>query len=1047
MMPLAVRAEKPIERSTLDPAGQAEAIHQFHAVAEFGLDGTLLTANQKCLDLLGYTLPDLAGRNHSLLVEPGGDKIPSYQLFWARLRKGQVLSGTYPRIGKHGQKLWLQASYNPILDSRGKPFKIVKIATDITEHKRAAEEHLGTIGAFHNIHAIAEFTLGGRFLDANEKFLAPLGYALSELLGQPQSMIVPAEDRLADRQFWAGVAAGRHQSGEFRRTAKDGSLVWFHAAYTPVLDHAGQAVKIMTFATDITRQKHAALDQLQHLLAITTSQSVIEFALDGTILTANETFLTLSGYALSELQGRPHTILAPLDAHAADHDLWARLRRGDVQTAEERRLGKDGRDIWLRGAYHPIRNSAGTPTRIIEVATDITGQKRATADFNGQTAALHRSQMVIEFTLDGTILTANQNFFDRSGFTLEDIQGRPHGILLSHADRENPEFAAFWKKLSSGAHQEGDYRRATKDGREIWIRASYNPILDASGKPARIIAFATDITAERAAAADHLAQIAAIHRTHAVIECKMDGTIISANETYLDLCGYSLSELHGAPLDMVTPQDEQAMQAQRTLWANLNQGHYQAGEYRHIAKGGSEFWLRASYNPYLDAQGRPTKIFVFGTDMTKDRLAAAAAEHDGLTGLPNRMLINDRITQAIILARRRHTRLAVMFLDLDGFKQINDAHGHAVGDKLLQEVATRLTACLRRSDTVSRRGGDEFLVLLPDLRLPEDASVIAGNILTEIAKPFTIDGMDLRVTTSIGIATYPEDAGQTESLIGNADVAMYQAKETARNCYKFFQSSMNARADERRKTESKLRHAIAGHEMSLQFRPKINVANGQVAGVEATPLWTSPELGIVDPSRFLTITQDVALIAEIGNWTLRAACEQAQSWEAAGASPIRLCLTIPSMQYHQNCFAELVAKILAETGFTPGRLELELSKTDLLKSPDLAIKALRKLRDTGVLIAIDDLAGGVAGLGLLCRLPISALKIDETFIRSHATEDNAARIIRAVIAMGHGLGWTVTAEGVETQEELDFLRLHACDEALGPYLGRPTPLAEFATRR
>jgi methyl-accepting chemotaxis protein len=1040
-----------LKRRAEENVSHTEAIQKSHAVVEFALDGTIITANKKFLDAVGYVLPEITGRHHSMFIEPGAEKSPSYQLFWARLRKGQFQSGTYLRLGNHGRKRWFQSTYNPILDSNGKPHKIVKIATDITDRKTAADEHLGTIDAFHNVQGIAEFTLDGQFIEANDNFLAALGYTLSELQGKPHSMIVPAEDRStqAYRQFWVGLAGGHHQTAEFRRIGKDGQTVWLRASYTPVLDNSGKAIKIIKFATDITEQKLAGLDQSQQLQAISKAQAVIEFALDGTILKANEKFLALFGYTLPEIQGRHHLILVHPHERGTEsfRDFWALLQRGEHQSAECRRVGKGGQDIWLQASYNPIMDAAGRPARIVKVATDITAQKQTTADFLGQTAALHRSHMVIEFAMDGTILTANQNFLDRCGFTLDEVQGQHHGILLDHTARNGAEFKTFWEKLRNGEHQAGEYLRACKDGSELWIRASYNAILDINGNPARVVVFATDITAERAASADHLAQIAAIHRTHGVVECRMDGTIMTANEAYLDMSGYAMADLLGQSNIKVIPPDEQSLAAHRTLWANLNQGQFQAGEFRRRRKDGSEFWIRAAYNPILDSHGKPIKVFAFGTDMTKEKLTATAAEHDALTGLPNRLLMNDRITQAITLARRRHARLAVLFLDLDGFKQVNDTCGHAIGDKLLQEVANRLTEKLRRSDTVSRQGGDEFLILLPDLRIPEDASLIAGNLLAEISHPYTIEGQVLSITTSIGIATYPEDATQTEQLIALADVAMYQAKETGRNAYKFFQSSVNLQAEQRRASESKLRHAVDRNEFSLHFQPTVNIATGSIVGVEALPRWTSPELGLIAPSRFLSITEDTALIAQIGAWTLRAACEQAQAWVDAGAPPLRLNVQIPSMQFHHHGFTDLVDSVLAETRLAPSTLELEIAKSDLLKSPDLAVKILQQLREIGIMIAIDDLATGVSGLGFLCRLPIRALKINDTFVRSHAPPESAARIIRSVIAMAHGLNWEVIAEGVETQEELDFLRGHDCDDARGLYLGRPVPAEKFASQR
>ena len=1039
------------KRAADEQLGQAEAVNKSHAVVEFTLDGTIITANKKFLDVVGYTLSEIEGRHHSMFLEPGFERSPSYQLFWARLRKGQFQNGAYLRLGKDGKKIWFQASYNPIMDIKGKPIKIVKIATDITERKIAADENLGTIDALQSVAGIADFGLDGTILDANDKFLAVLGYTLAEIQGKHHSMLVPPEERNAPayRQFWASLIAGKHITAEYRHQNKDGEDVWLRASYTPILDLSGKPVRIIKFATDITNEKAYALDQSQQLQAISKNQAVIELGLDGTILNANDRFLALFGYSLAEIQGRHHLIFVPPEERGAEpyRQFWQRLRTGQYQSAEYKRIGKAGREIWLQATYNPILDAAGHPVRILKVATDVTAQKQATAEFLSQIAAIHRTQAVIEFSLDGTILNANENFCRILGYRLEDIKGRPHGILLDPTERGSPEFTALWERLRAGEHVTGEFRRLAADGREVWIQASYNTIHDSEGKPIRIVNFATDITAQRAESANLLSQISAIHRTHAVLELALDGVITKANEKFLEMSGYTMAELQGAHGDIMVPQDELWLQAHRTMWANLNQGHYEAGEYRRIGKDGREFWLRASFNPVLDAAGKPTKIVAFASDMTKEKQAAAAAELDALTGLPNRILMNDRISQAITLSRRHHSRLALLFLDLDGFKKVNDSYGHPVGDKLLQAIAARLTDALRRSDTVSRQSGDEFLVLLAELRAPEDAALISSNLLAEIAKPFTIDGHDLNITTSIGIALYPEDAADPDSLIKNADIAMYQAKEAHRNAYQFFRPSMNARAQARRSIEANLRRAIERDEFSLAYQPKINIQTGEIIGAEALIRWTNPELGNVPPARFIPVAEDCGLITPIGAWVLRTACTQAQAWVDAGAPQMRLAVNISAMQFANLGFPEMVETILEETRLAPHALELEVSEKDLMKSPDLAINVLQHLRDAGVMIAVDDFGTGVSSLSFLCRLPIRSLKIDESFIRDHTPHENAPRIVKSVIAMAHRLNWQVVGEGVETQEELDFLRANDCDEAQGNYFGRAQPAEQFAALR
>jgi diguanylate cyclase (GGDEF)-like protein len=426
------------------------------------------------------------------------------------------------------------------------------------------------------------------------------------------------------------------------------------------------------------------------------------------------------------------------------------------------------------------------------------------------------------------------------------------------------------------------------------------------------------------------------------------------------------------------------------------------------------------------------------------RQIAHSAEHDFLTGLPNRMLLNDRVSQAIVLAARHTKQVALLFLDLDGFKHINDSLGHPVGDKLLQSVAQRLVDCARGSDTVSRQGGDEFVVLLSEVQQAEDAAIAARRMLEAVAEPHSIDQHDLFVTASIGVSIYPEDGPDAETLIKNADTAMYQAKENGRQSFQYFKPAMNARAVERQSIEEGLRRALQRNEFTLHYQPKINFKTGAITGAEALIRWTHPTRGSVSPAQFIPVAEECGLILPIGNWVLRQACEQAQAWVDAGLPPATVAVNVSAREFRDDSFLDGLSVVLDDTGLDPRSLELELTESVLMKHPESAASILQTLRQRGVQVAIDDFGTGYSSLSYLRRFQIDALKIDQSFVGGITTVADDASIVTAVISMAQSLKLRVVAEGVETLEQSVFLRDHECDEAQGYYFGRPVPAQRFA---
>jgi diguanylate cyclase (GGDEF)-like protein/PAS domain S-box-containing protein len=467
-----------------------------------------------------------------------------------------------------------------------------------------------------------------------------------------------------------------------------------------------------------------------------------------------------------------------------------------------------------------------------------------------------------------------------------------------------------------------------------------------------------------------------------------------------------------------------------------------------VRRDGRELGVDCKVTLVRDEHENVTGSVVAFRDVSMARATAVQmshlAQHDSLTNLPNRVLFNDRLTQAISLAEREGTQLAVMFIDIDHFKKINDSLGHEVGDQILESVAGRLLACVRRSDTVSRLGGDEFVILLSQMENAADASYSARKILRAFARPHVIDNRSLDVNASIGVSTYPADGLNAESLMNRADNAMYEAKQEGRNIYRFFRPEMQAQLVERQALESELRCALGRKEFLLHYQPKFNLENGEITGVEALIRWQHPQRGMISPANFVPIAEECGLILPIGQWVLLEACRQAQEWNNAGLGVVPVAVNVSAAEFGAKDFLSGIRAALIATQVEPKDLELELTETVLMQDADIALVKMVALKAMGVRLAIDDFGTGYSSFTYLQRFPSDALKLDQSFVQQITSGTEDATILSAMIAIGKSLKQRVIAEGVETRAQLDFLRLHECDEGQGYYFSRPVPAEQAA---
>lgn len=467
-----------------------------------------------------------------------------------------------------------------------------------------------------------------------------------------------------------------------------------------------------------------------------------------------------------------------------------------------------------------------------------------------------------------------------------------------------------------------------------------------------------------------------------------------------------------------------------------------------VRRDGSESAIEDSAAPIHNRDGQVAGAVIVFHDVTQSRAMTLKmshlAQHDFLTGLPNRVLLTEMLSQAIGQANRHERRVALLYLDLDHFKHVNDSLGHAIGDQLLKSVAVRLGACVRGTDTVCRQGGDEFVILLAEIEHPQDAAHVAEKLRAALQRPQRIGGHELHVNVSIGISVYPDDGITADAVLQNADTAMYHAKADGRNSFQFFRADMNTQAVKRLDVVNRLRRALDQEEFCLHYQPQRDLASGAMTGCEALIRWLDPDLGCVPPEQFVAIAEECGLIVPIGRWVMREACRQVQAWVDAGLQAVPVGVNVSAVEFRNKGFIEGVAQILEETGLAPRLLEIELTESILMHDADSSARVLDALKSMGMQIAIDDFGTGYSSLSYLKRFPIDTLKIDQSFVRDIATDANDAAIVSAVIGMGKNLQQRVIAEGVETQEQVAFLRSRHCEEGQGFQFSYPLSAEDFA---
>ncbi len=526
-----------------------------------------------------------------------------------------------------------------------------------------------------------------------------------------------------------------------------------------------------------------------------------------------------------------------------------------------------------------------------------------------------------------------------------------------------------------------------------------------------------------------------------IVHCSLDGRFLLTNDRFCDLLGYSRDELLGMTFQQITHADDLAQNLDLHDRLRAGKGSTHAFEERYLRQDGSLLWGNVTVSLERDGSDGPKYMIAVVEDITERKQMEQRLQHlahfDSLTSLPNRLLFGDRLKQVLAQADRNGWLVAVLFVDLDHFKLVNDTLGHGIGDRLLQEVAQKLLDCVRAGDTIGRLGGDEFALILPNVACAQDAALVAQKLVGALARPILIDGHEIFASASVGITLYPSDSKDPEQLVRNADTAMFRAKDMGRNGYQFYTAEMNARVEERLRLENGLRHALERNEFLLHYQPKVNLASGEVTGVEALLRWRRGDGELVGPAQFIPLLEETGLIVPVGDWVLNQACTQIKAWQEAGLPHITVAVNLSARQFQSRDLVDTVQRAIKSSGIDPRLLELELTESLLMRNANEAIDVLGRLRSMGVSLSVDDFGTGYSSLAYLKRFPLNTLKIDRSFVSEIVSDPDDASIARAILTLAHSLKLKVVAEGVETEAQMAFLAANHCDEMQGYYFSRP----------
>ena len=848
---------------------------------------------------------------------------------------------------------------------------------------------------------------------------------------------------------------------EHRMVADDGRLIWIHSRGTVVSDDVGTPVKVVGTFIDITEKKKITEKIRASESSMKQAQRIAHLGdwtwniVTGEITWSDEMYRLHGADPENKsvdvweiMQERIH----PDDLARVQATTEESVKTDSKVSVEYRIIMPDGSLRYVLGEGEPVLNASGEMVRRIGTVKDITDIKLVEEalrhEKNFVSAILQTANsLLVVMDNTGRIIRFNRACEQLTGYSFNDIKDKfLWEWLLEEKDIE-PVRQVFKNLQHSTFPGNSKNTWLSKDGKKHVIEWSNSVISSNGNQVSFVVGLGNDITERILAEAERDKHARALDQSaDSVMITDNRGVIEYVNPAYEKATGYSREELIGQTPSIVK-SGKHDRKFYKRLWETILAGEVFSDVLINQAKDGYLYYEEKTITPLLDSNGKVTSFVSTGKDIT-ERMETQErmyylAHHDVLTNLPNRILFLERLGHALTVLDRREQTCAVLFLDLDRFKNINDTHGHDTGDRLLQSVSERLKESVREGDTVARLGGDEFTVLLEDVHGADDVVPIARKILSALSIPFHVSGHELFSSASIGISIYPDDGADPKTLLKNADNAMYRAKDQGRNTYQFYSAEMGAKVREYLSLETSLRHAIERDEFELFYQPQVNLKTGTIFGAEALLRWRHPEKGIISPNAFVPLLEDTGLIIPVGGWVIKQACDQLMRWRKDGIYLERMSINLSGRQFDDRNFLDTILGVIEERGIHTESLEFEITESLLLQKDQYTVDVLEQLNQSGIRLAIDDFGTGYSSLSYLKRFPINTLKIDQTFVHDVISDPGDAEIVKAILAMAKSLNLDVIAEGVETKAQEKFLSNAGCSNVQGYLYAKPCSAVDF----